>query len=253
MPSPFPGMNPYLEQDDCWQDFHGRFLPLVATLLGDQVRPNYIVKLEGHLYVHELPPGARRLAGRADVSIGLPPSPGPGLPGVGIIEAPAQIVLPETDVERVDFVQVLDRHTRKVITVLELLSPSNKRPGPDRDQYLSRRGRLLRGGVNLVEIDLLRCGRPMPPADRPDCTYSVMVSRPEERPHAGFWPIRLRDPLPEIPVPLRPPDRDAQLGLQAIVHRIYDEAGYGLYIDRGAPDPPLDPEDAAWARQFLPQ
>jgi len=253
MPSPFPGMNPYLEQDDCWHDFHQRFLPHVADLLGMQVPPEYIIKVDENIYVHELPPAPRRLVGRADVFLSRPSSPGEGRPGAGILEAPAHVEIPEIDVEGRDFVEILDRRTREVITVIELLSPSNKLSGSDRDQYLAKRRRLLKGAANFVEIDLLRCGRPLPPAERPECTYSVMVSRPEDRPRAGFWPIRLRDPLPMIPIPLRPPDPDACIDLQAIVHRLYDAARYERYIYQGSPVPPLDLDDAAWAQQFLPR
>ena len=69
MPSPFPGMNPYLEQDDAWHDFHERFIPLVATILGGQLRPRYIVKIDEHIYVHELADKSRRAVGRADVAL----------------------------------------------------------------------------------------------------------------------------------------------------------------------------------------
>jgi hypothetical protein len=210
MPSPFPGMNPYLEQDDAWHDFHERFLPLVADLLVAQVRPAYIVKIDEHVYVHEVP------------------------------------------VERLAFVEVRDRRNRELVTVVELLSPSNKRPGSDREQYLAKREQILGSSAHLVEIDLLRGGKPLPMADRPDCDYSVLVSRVEDRPYAGFWPVRLRSRLPEIPIPLRPQDADARLDLQAIVHRLYDAAGYEDYIYSGVPDPPLAPDDLAWARSLLP-
>jgi hypothetical protein len=63
MPSPFPGMNPYLEQEDVWHDFHKRFIPLVATVLGGQLRPRYIVKIDKHIYVHELAAETRRSIG----------------------------------------------------------------------------------------------------------------------------------------------------------------------------------------------
>ena len=110
------------------------------------------------------------------------------------------------DIERVPFLEVRDRQSRKLIAVLELLSPSNKRGGPDREQYMAKRNRLLASEAHFVEIDLLRGGRPMPPEDRPDCDYSVLVSRAEIRPRAGFWPIGLRQRLPIIPIPLRRPD-----------------------------------------------
>src|SRR5262249_40161893 len=148
---------------------------------------------------------------------------------------------PALDVERLAFVEIRDRRNRELVTVVELLSPSNKRAGSDRDQYLAKREQILSSTAHLVEIDLLRGGKPMPRADRPDCEFSMLVSRVEDRPRAGFWPVRLRSALPEIPVPLRSPDADARLDLQAIVHRLYDAAGYEDYIYGSSPDPPLAP------------
>jgi hypothetical protein len=200
-------MNPYLEQDDAWHDFHVRFVPMAATLLGEQLRPRYIVKIGEQSYVQE----------------------------------------------RQSFVEIRDRKDRELITVVELLSPANKYAGPDREQYLAKRMEVLNGPVHLVEIDLLRGGPPLPTDDRPNCLYSVLVSRAERRPHADFWPIALRERLPVIPVPVRAPEPDAQLDLQAILDRIYDAAGYAYYIYEGAPSPRLGAEDVEWARQFLPR
>jgi hypothetical protein len=252
MPSPFPGMNPYLEQDDAWHDFHERFLPAVSDCLAPQVQPYYILKLDEHIYVHEIPPEPRRLLGRADVAVGHSKTQEVGrLPATGLLEAPAEVWLPIQDVERLTFLEIRDRANRELITVIELLSPSNKRPGPDREQYLAKRERLLRSSVHLVEIDLLRGGRPMPLDERPGCSYSVLVSRVEERPRAGFWPIGLKDRLPEIRIPLRSPHEDARLDLQEVLHHIYDMAGYKYYIYEGLPEPPLAPDDAAWAQQLV--
>ena len=257
MPSPFPGMDPYLEQDDAWHDFHERFIPLVATLLGGQLRPRYIVKIDEHIYVHELAARSRRLVGRADISLGRgarPAARGPA-PGAaaGLLEAPVTVRLPGVDRERLSYVEIRDRKNRELVTVVELLSPANKGPGPDREQYVAKRMEILNGPVHLVEIDLLRGGSPMPAEGRPRCSYSVLVSRAERRLDAGFWPISLRERLPEIPVPVRPPDLDARLDLQAVLDRIYDDAGYGDYIYEGTPRPRLGKKDADWARQFLPR
>ena len=220
MPSPFPGMNPYLEQDDVWHDFHERFLPTAAELIGAQVQPDYIVKIDEHVYVHELPPEPQRLLGRADLN--------------------------ET------FLEIRDRRSRELVCVVELLSPSNKRPGPDREPYLAERRRALSSPAHLVEIDLLRCREAMPSEGRPACTYSVMVSRADDRPLAGFWSIGLRDALPVVPIPLRPPHADARLDLQALLNRIYDAAGYALYIYEDVLSPDLAPDDVTWSRQFIP-
>jgi hypothetical protein len=252
MPSPFPGMNPYLEQDALWQDFHLRFLPALSARLVPQVVPKYIVMLEEHLYVHEPPPEPRHLIGRADLSVARTEAPA-GAPALGVAEAPALVQLLAEDVERVPFLEIRDRRDRDLVTVVELLSPSNKRSGPDRDQYLARRRERRENRAHLVEIDLLRGGRAMPLLVRPACAYSVLVSRVEERPEAGFWPIGLRMPLPTISIPLRPPDQGAVINLQEVLHRVYDEAGYEHFIYDGMPDPPLSAEDAAWAQQFVPQ
>jgi hypothetical protein len=79
----------------------------------------------------------------------------------------------------------------------------------------------------------------------------VTISRAGDRPHAGFWPIGLRDRLPVIPIPVHPEDPNARLDLKAALDRSYDEAGFVYRIYRGEPDPPLGPEDAAWAREIL--
>jgi len=250
MPSPFPGMNPYLEQDDAWDDFHERFLPMVADRLVEQVRPKYIVKIDEHVYVHELTPEPQRFLGRADLAVAHFEASSEVRPGVGIVESPVQVQLPTLDVERLSFVEIRDRRSRELVTVVELLSPSNKRPGADREQYLAKRTTLLGSLVHLVEIDLLRGGRPLPLVERPLSAYAVMVSRVEQRPTANLWPIGLRDRLPIIPVPLRSPDQDARIDLQDVLHRIYDAAGYEDYIYQGQPDPPLSADDRAWVREL---
>jgi hypothetical protein len=245
-------MNPYLEQEGVWQDSHLKFLTAINERLVPQVRPRYIVRLEEHIYVHELPPEPRRLTGRADLSVVEGPSATKGRVGGAILEAPAQIELAAQDVEHVPFLEVRDSHGGELINVLELLTPSNKWPGGDRDQYLTKRERLLAGGAHVVEVGLLRGGRAMPAVDRPECTFSVVVSRAAERPRAGFWPIGLRERLPEVPIPLRPPDGDARIDLQEVLHRVHDAYGYEDFVYNGSPERPLAPEDETWARQFVP-
>jgi hypothetical protein len=252
MPSPFPGMNPYIEQDAYWQDFQLEFLPAIRERLVLQVRPKYIVMLDEHIYVREVPREPRRFVGRADGSLAAPRVPRTKEPvGIGVLEAPALVQIPAQDVLPVPFLEIRDRQGRELITVLEFLSPSNKRGGPDREQYLAKREQLLKSDAHFVEIDLLRGGRPMPLQGRPKCDYSVLVSRASARPWAGFWPIRLRQRLPVVPVPLRPPDRDGQVDLQEILDRVYDATGYDDFIYAGRPDPPLSTRDAAWARKLM--
>jgi hypothetical protein len=230
-------------------------MPAIAERLVAQVRPNYIVKIDEHIDVHEQPQAPlRRLLGRADVGVAGSEVVASARAGAGVLQAPMQVRVPAPalDVERLGYVEIRDRRSRELVTVIEVLSPSNKRPGPDRDQYVAKRQELLNSRVHLVEIDLLRGGTPMPLEDRPVCAYSVLVSRGEERPGAGFGPLALRDPLPTVPVPLRPPDGAAELDLQSVLHQIYDASGYEDYIYTGSPEPSLGPENRAWAEALIP-
>jgi hypothetical protein len=245
-------MNPYLEQDDVWQDFHESMVLAIREDLVRQVVPNYIVKVEEHVYIHERSAEERGFVGRPDVSLG-PRGPRGSADSSVVAAAPAYGRVPEPiDIERLSFLEVRDRKNRELITVVEMLSPSNKKPGPDREQYLSKRRRLLAASVHLVELDLLRAGPRLPVEGLPECDYYVMVSRMQERPQVGLWPIRLRDPLPGIPVPLRAPDADAHVDLRSLLDRVYDAAGYFAFVYDGIPEPPLNPADAAWATQFVP-
>jgi Protein of unknown function (DUF4058) len=253
MPSPFPGMNPYFEQAAHWQDFHTEFLTTLRRHLAPQIAPNYIIQLEEHVYIHDLPPEPRRLLGRPDLSVTRTGAATPGQPALAVLEAPAEVRLPAQDIERVPFLEVRDRRGRELVTVIELLSPSNKRSGEDRQQYLAKRRELLRSPAHLVEIDLLRGWAPMPADDRPEGDYSVLVSRSERRPAAEFWPLGLRDRLPVIPIPLRPSDPDGRVDLQEVLHQAHDRPGYEHFIYEGAPEPPLSTEDAEWAKQFIPR
>jgi hypothetical protein len=244
-------MNPYLEQSDTWQDFHSSFLTHARDDLSGQVGPDYLVKIEVRLIPHELSAEERRFMGVADVGVSTEPSARPAT-AVTALAAPVQLQLPAVEVERHISLEIRDRRNRRVVAVIELLSPSNKTPGEDRDDYLAKRRQVLAGHTHLVEIDLRRGGsRPAPPL-LPPSDYYVLVSRYEDRPFVGFWPVSLRDPLPRIPVPLDLPDPPVWLDLRAVLDRAYDGADYGKYIYKETPEPPLPPEDEVWARQFIP-
>ncbi|MGH7138207.1 MAG: DUF4058 family protein [Pirellulales bacterium] len=251
MPSPLPGMNPYLEQDDVWEDFHHNFFTWTQASLNSRLGENYFARIEARLYIRELSGDERRFFGRADVGVSSRGGPQPQT-AVVELDAPVELVLPAVDIGRESWLEIRDRRDRRVVTVIELLSPTNKRRGPDRDAYLSKRNGILASRTHLVEIDLRRGGeRPsLPPL--PDCDYYVFISRYEARPRIGFWPIGLRDPLPTISVPLSDPDPPIELDLQQLLHQTYDSADYGKTIYAETPDPPLSKTDAEWARQFTP-
>jgi hypothetical protein len=162
-------------------------------------------------------------------------------------------VLDAAEVQQVGYLTIRARDGNDLITVIELLSPTNKYAGPDREQYLGKRKELLRSRAHFVEIDLLRGGPRMPPAELPTCDYYAIVSRVEERPRAGVWPWRVRDPMPPLPIPLRAPDPDARLDLKTVLDQVYDGGRYANYAYAGPPEPRLAPDDdAAWAAGFLP-
>ena len=251
MPSPFPGMNPYLEQSDAWQDFHMRYVPALADAVTALVRPHFIVKVGEHFFIHEPPAEHRLLVGYADVSLSSPDHGAKHQAAMGTITSPVMARLPSVEFEKHLFLERLDREDRDLVAVLEMLSPTNKKAGADREQYLAKRANLLRSNAHFIEIDLLRGWKRMPIEEATECDYSIMVSRVEDRPCVNYWPIGLRDPLPTIPIPLRPPHANAELNLQAVLQGVYDRAGYADYIYRKTPYPPLDPEDAAWAASLI--
>ena len=253
MPSPFPGMNPYLEQPDVWHDFHQAFTATIRAALTPQLRPHYVTKIDENVYVHELSPDQRLLLGRPDVAV----SEGHGIRSGSVAVAAASQaraigkLFPIADRVTESFIEIRDSEFRDLITVIELLSPTNKRIGPDREQYLAKRRLLLSANVHYVEIDLLRGDGRMPVEGLSDCNCCVLVSRSYQRPQVELWPLSLRESLPVIPIPLKPEHPDAVLDLQSSLHTQYDAAGYADYIYRGTPRPPLFSNDLEWAHQII--
>ncbi len=183
--------------------------------------------------------------------IGL--SGGPAKPG-GVVAAgtaPAAAVIPLTLGRPKRWLTVRRMDGGQIVTVVELLSPSNKAAGKDREKYLSKRQRLLDSRAHFVELDLLRGGQRMPVRPLPPIDYCVLVSRRQRRPNVDLWPLTLRDPLPHLPIPVRRGDSEPLIDLRAVLDRVYDEAGYGPRLYRTDPDPPLSPADAEWAAGLL--
>lgn len=263
MPSPFPGMDPYLEdKGELFHDFHQSAIFVIRELLAARLPPPYEAHLQTSLYIHELPAAERRLVGRTDVSVGearaagRPAGSGTTAADVAVAEAaPAYGLLPLLAVDelRLNYVEVRDRRGERLVTVIEMLSPSNKYAGGDREKYLQKRYELLKSDAHLVEIDLLRGGPRLPLEGLPACDYCVMVSRAHERPKVGVWPVMLRDRLPTILVPLREPHPDVRLDLQEMLNLVYDRSGYARHLYRNTPHPALLPADAEWAAGLVPR
>jgi hypothetical protein len=243
-------MNPYLEQRDVWRDFHSEFLVRLRSALNPLVLPRFVVTLEESLYID--PTGDEpQLFAVADAAL-RDEHPSPAGVAVTVLPAPVTARIPRAP-RKLRRLAVVDARSRALVTVIELLSPSYKDRGPDRDRYARKRVEVILNGANLVEIDLLRGGPPLPLRGVPPHDYRVLVGRRAEWPDIGVWPVRLRDPLPTVPVPLTPGVPEPTVDLQAVLHAAYDEGGYGVYIYRGDPDPPLTADDATWAHGFIPR
>jgi hypothetical protein len=245
-------MNPYLEQPTVWHDFHQRFVSRIADSLARQISPEYIAKIDDHIYIHELSGEERSFLGRSDVSVRQTERSVATATVSRAVAAPASgRITPGVDILHEPYIEIRDRETFEVITVIELLSPTNKAAGSDREQYIGKRKAILRSNTHLVEIDLLRGGQRMPVEELPPCDYVVMVSRSYERPRVELWPFGLRDPLPLIPVPLRLGKSDATVDLGLLFREQFDAAGYENYVYRTGPQPALAAADLAWAEELV--
>jgi hypothetical protein len=256
MPSPFPGMNPYLEQPSVWEDFHLAFATEIRESLAAQVRPNFFVKLEERVFIHEPSSNERRkLLGKPDLAL-FQAEPIRSAP-VAVVDPAVNRVksiiasIPDVEIERHAVIEIRDRHDRQLVTMIEVLSPSNKRYGPDREQYLMKRSTMMFSTASIVEIDLLRGGPRLPINELPECDYCVTVFRKSNAPKVEAWPIGLREELPMIPIPLKGEFADATLDLKALLDRVYDAAGYEDYLYESPPEPPLNESDAIWAKSFI--
>ncbi len=254
MPSPFPGMNPFLERPDIWNDFHNSLIPAIRETLTIQIQPRYYVRIEEHLYIHEPTANERYSLGRPDLSLHTNRTMTPASGTVAAV-APVTVGMPALiEEERLPYLEIHDRQKHEVVTVIEVLSPANK-ASSGREAYLAKVQRILASRTNFVEIDLLRAHEKMPWNRLPVCDYYALVSRyghrQEAEPRADFWPINLRDPLPTIPIPLKPGESEPRVNLQELLHRVYDAAGYSLFAYEAESELALSPTDAAWVAEIL--
>jgi hypothetical protein len=242
-------MNPYIERSVIFHDFHQQFAVFAVGHLADQVTPRYTVETDQEIYIHEPSADERRFA-RPDIYISEDDATVPLAQGTRL-KAPAAAEIPQSiDEIGLNNVLIRDKDDRSVVTVIELLSPTNKIERDHRHVYVARRRKLLSEGVNLVEIDLLRQGDRMPMTPTPHCDYLVSVARASDRPRVEVWPFNVRSRVPMIPVPLRPSEADAYIDIKHLIDTVYDSARYRLKIYRGLPEPPLAGDDAAWAAEI---
>lgn len=231
MPSPFPGMDPYLE-GDFWTSFHLELAVDIARHLNPKLLPKYTAHpnrrwvttvIEGtDITSADIVPDVSVRKPRPDASAStatlIPPAP-LSLPTALPVKLPY------------DWVEIRDVQEHQLVTSIELLSPANKR-GDGRAEYIAKRERILASSAHLIEIDLHRSGQRVPIiGELPHAPYFVFLARADRRLVTDIWPIYLTDRLPQVPVPLRSPDPDVALELQACFDGAYDQGAYYATLD----------------------
>jgi hypothetical protein len=254
--NPFPGMNPFCEQR--WRGAHTALITYIRDALQERLPQDLIAAPEEEVVT--IGAEGRSVTYRPDVQVQQPwtlREPGGAEAARASPHAPAELpirVLLEKEVER--WIEIRDKGGR-LITVLELLSPSNKLEWPERERYLRKRHAFIAGGANFVEIDLVRQGGSVFPQgvrhvlERAGACYGVCVFRATNPTEREVYPIGLRERLPAIHVPLRSADGDVSLELQALIDQCHERGRYHLLNYRLALEPPLPHPDAVWADELL--
>ena len=258
MPSPFPGMDPYLENTSIWPDVHSALMVAIRDAIAAQLSARYYVALENRVYLNE--PGEPDVFRIPDVSV-LSASENGDASGDGVMAmydtlrgAAVAVEIPIPEEVRETYLEIRDSEHHYMITAIELLSPTNKRPGRGRLLYEEKRRELLGTWTNLVEIDLLRAGEPM--AFRANgiirSDYRILVGRGGKS-KAMLYPFGVRQPFPEFRVPLRWDDHDEPtIDIGKLMTVLYDRARYHMRVNYADdPVPPLSDADAAWADELL--
>ena len=253
MPSPFPGMDPYLEDPSVWMDFHERFITYCSDALNDRLPDAYETRIEERVNLVALPDQGIG-SFRADVAISeigeIQPrrSTHEGITATLLSVEPVTIPLIFYEEEHESKVHILDRRNHRLVTVIELLSPSNKR-GEGYLQYKIKRNALLSTRVHLVEIDLLVGGERLPLKDAlPAGQYFAYVARGDRRPDCQVYAWSIRQALSTIMIPLSAPDPDLPLDLGKLFTTTYERGRYKRSLSYSVPPAaPLATEDLQWA------
>ncbi len=258
MPSPFPGMDPYLEAH--WGDVHTRLIVYACDQLREHLPGDLLARVEERVFV-EPSEGQERLL-VPDVRVverrGEKPKPTPSNSTVTLAQ-PYIVRLSDPFTE--GFIEIRERGPdRRLVTVIEVLSLTNKAPGEGRQKFKQKQQELRDAGVSLVEIDLLRDGSRMLPMAveylpvEYRTPYGIVVRRGWKPVDVEIYRLPLREGLPVFGIPLRETDADAPLDLQALIEQCYRNGNYDSDIDYNRdPDPPLDKADARWADRLLKQ
>jgi len=250
-------MDPYLERH--WGDVHHRLIQYSCDALQPQLPADLRARVEERVYVQSEPERVRQMIPDVSVSrVYPPPSVGPSRLREGDLAVAEPLVF-EVHCPSVTegYIAIRERSGGTVITVIEFLSPANKIAGAGRDKYLDKQVEVLRSHASLVEFDLVRTGRrtlalphfEIPLRHRND--YLACVSPGWKRQRRELYVMPLRQRLPTLPIPLRPADPPVRLELQALVDQVYASGRYDDLDYQAELEPPLTPEDAAWATDLI--
>lgn len=252
MPSPFPGMDPYLEAPPLWPGLHQPLITYISDDLQTHIRPTYHARIGERRYIVE---ASRDIY--PDVAVVERPS-GPSTPtgsggtAVAVADEPVTVTVDPVEL-REPFVEIIHNAGGEVVTVIEVLSPANKTPGQGYQLYRQKQQEILNSPIHLVEIDLLSQGLPtlaLPESAYPDrhtYRYLVSVNRATDRHRFELYPFSLSQRLPRCRIPLKSPDPDVVLDLPALFTRCYDNGGYPDFVDYSQPPPvPLSEEEQTW-------
>ncbi|MEC4817543.1 MAG: DUF4058 family protein [Scytonema sp. PMC 1069.18] len=259
MPSPFLGMNPYLEHPAFWSSFYTRLLVAIADAVAPQLRPKYYIEVETRTY--QDPDSDEVLVGIPDATVLTASSSNSSSEKLHsetsttlTQKRPQSIALPIPITVKERYLEVREIGRNTVITVIEVLSPKNKQKGSGRAAYEKKRGRVLASLSHLIEIDLLRAYSPMTMLGKVQPTdYRIVVSRSEQRPKADLYGFNLPEPIPTFPLPLLLEDEELSVDLQAIVDGVCERAGYNERIDysQSVPPPKLSQANQQWVEELL--
>ena len=249
MQSPFPGMDPYIEACGLWEGFHYKFISEIERSLAASLPERYFVEVGERSYI--VLAGTEGKVERQflpDVSVSSPANSVRGAVATAEPETDAVSMRAFIDEHfRENFIEIYESDPElRLVTCIEVLSPSNKRPGTEGwDLYLRKRQALMQWKANLVEIDLLRGGQRFPMVDPwPDSPYYFLVCRPSRSPYCRVQRAFVHKPLPELAVPLASPDPDMVLALQPMIEAVYARSKYARRIDYTKPlTPPLSAEE----------
>ena len=259
MPNPFPGMDPYLE-GEMWSEFHDRLANQISVQLMPLLRPKYVALLNKYFALdysaRGIATGSARKALYPDVHVAqvrdaaavayAPPAQAPAFSPAP--PAPTELLSPLPEEVPLLNVEIRDVAERRLVTVIEILSPANKH-GKGAAEYAEKRTQLLQTDTHLLEIDLLRLGARIELiGELPPASYYIFLSRAQRRPRTQVWPIPLRCALPAVPVPLLPPDADVVLDLQAALTACYELVGYERLLNYREPLSALTDDESAWVK-----